>query len=132
MQGHTLGSSAVADGFLPHGFCYLWDQPLLLTHLISDLLIGLSYVTISVSLACLVHRARRDIPFSVLFVAFGLVIVACGGTHFMEVWTIWPPAYWLGGGVKAITAAASVATAVAMPFMVPRIYGTIHDARLAR
>ena len=75
--------AAAADGFLPHGFCYQWNPPLLLTHVASDVLIGASYVVISVALAVLVHRARRDIPFSVVFVAFGLFIVTCGMTHFL-------------------------------------------------
>jgi len=87
-----MSLTAMADGpYLPHGYCYLWNQPLLLTHLLSDTLIGLSYVAISLSLAFLVHRARNDIPFSLVFVAFGLFIVACGLTHFMEVWTLWHP-----------------------------------------
>ena len=120
------------DAFLPHGFCYLWDRQLLWTHFWSDLLIGLSYVTISFSLAWLVHKARRDIPFSVAFVAFGLFIVTCGLTHFMGIWTLWEPVYWLEGGVKVVTAAASVATAAAMPFWAPRAHATIRDARLSR
>jgi signal transduction histidine kinase len=132
MQPHATHAPAAADGFLPHGFCYLWNKPLLLTHLWSDLLIGISYVVISFVLALLVHRARRDIPFSVVFVAFGLFIVTCGMTHFMEVWTLWRPVYWLSGGVKVVTAAASVATAVAMPFMLPKVHSTIRDAKLAR
>ena len=47
----------------------------------------------------------------VLFVGllFGLFIVACGGTHFMEVYTLWHPRYWLSGNIKLLTAAASVA-----------------------
>ena len=87
-----------AERFLPHGFCYLWDAPLLWTHLAADLLIGASYVVIAATLAHLVHRARRDIPFSYVFVAFGAFIVACGFTHFMEVWTLWEPRYWLSAG----------------------------------
>src|SRR3712207_7828736 len=51
------------DGFLPHGFCYLWNPPLVWTHLVSDVLIGAAYIAISVTLAHLVHRVRRDIPF---------------------------------------------------------------------
>ena len=129
---HAEHAPAVVDGFLPHGFCYLWNKPLLLTHLWSDLLIGISYVVISFVLALLVHRTRRDIPFSVVFVAFGLFIVTCGMTHFMEVWTLWRPVYWLSGGVKVVTAAASVATAVAMPFMLPKVHTTIRDAKLSR
>ena len=119
-------------GFLPHGYCYLWNRPLLLTHLTSDVLIGASYVVISFALAALVHRARREIPFSVVFVAFGLFIITCGLTHFMEVWTLWKPVYWLSAYMKAVTAVASVSTAVAMPFMIPRVHATIRDARLSR
>ena len=132
MQAHAEHAPAVVDGFLPHGFCYLWNKPLLVTHLTSDLVIGVSYVVISFALAALVHRARRDIPFHVLFVAFGLFIVTCGLTHFMEVWTLWQPVYWLSGGVKAVTAIASAATAAVMPFVVPRIHTTVRDAKLAR
>jgi signal transduction histidine kinase len=132
MQPHTTHVAAAADGFLPHGFCYLWNKPLLWMHLTSDLLIGVSYVVISFALAALVHRARRDIPFHVLFVAFGLFIITCGFTHFMEVWTLWRPVYWLSGGVKVVTAVASVATAAAMPFMIPRVHSTIRDAKLSR
>jgi PAS domain S-box-containing protein len=123
---------AAADGFLPHGFCFLWNTPLLVTHVASDVLIGTSYVVISVALAALVHRARRDIPFSRLFVAFGLFIVACGMTHFMEVWTLWEPAYWLSGAVKVVTAIASVTTAAVLPGVVPRVHATVRDARSSR
>ena len=125
-------TAATAEAFLPHGYCYLWNRPLLLTHVVSDVLIGLAYVVISLALVTLVHRARRDIPFHVLFVAFGLFIVACGMTHFMEIWTLWQPVYWLSGGVKVVTAVASVTTAAVMPSAVPRVLATIRDAGLAR
>ncbi len=129
---HTAAPAAAADGFLPHGFCYLWNKPLLVTHVASDVLIGASYVVISVALAALVHRARRDIPFSRIFVAFGLFIVACGLTHFMEVWTLWQPVYWLSGAVKVVTAVASVTTAAVLPGVVPRVHATVRDARSSR
>lgn len=34
-------------------------------------------------------------------------IVSCGATRWIEVWTVWHPDHWLGGMVKAVTAAAS-------------------------
>src|ERR1700753_3683767 len=83
-ETQTMQDHATGGAFLPHGFCYLWDRALLLTHLTSDMLIGLSYVAISACLAYLVYRGRRDIPFSPLLVAFGLFIITCGMTHFME------------------------------------------------
>ncbi|MGN6185801.1 MAG: hypothetical protein ACTHQM_19370, partial [Thermoanaerobaculia bacterium] len=66
-----LASRLFASGtFLPHVFCYRGDPALVWTHAVSDILIGLSYVAISAMLTLLVHRARRDIPFSWIFLAF--------------------------------------------------------------
>jgi signal transduction histidine kinase len=131
MQSHEHVVTG-GSGFLPHGFCYLWDPQLLWTHVGADFLIGFAYLTISVSLAWLVHRVRRDIPFSWAFVAFGLFIITCGLTHFMDIWTLWRPVYWTSAGVKIVTAVASVATAIAMPFTVPRAVATVRDAKLGR
>jgi len=117
--------------FHPHGYCYLWLPSLVSTHVISDLLIGLSYVSISGTLAYLVWRARRELPYSWMFVAFGAFIVCCGATHFMEVWTLWTPVFWLSLGVKIVTAVASVATAVALPPLVPKVLRLVADARLS-
>jgi len=117
--------------FHPHGYCYLWLPSLVSTHVISDLLIGLSYVAISGTLAFLVWKARRDLPFSWMFIAFGSFIVACGATHFMEIWTLWTPVFWLSAGVKIVTALASVVTAVALPPLVPKVLALVADARLS-
>src|SRR5262245_29168174 len=78
-------------GFMPHGHCYLWLPNLVALHVVSDALIGTAYVAISLTLGYLVYRAREDMPFSWVFIAFGTFIVACGATHFMEVWTLWRP-----------------------------------------
>src|SRR5438874_1840112 len=101
--------------FMSHGHCYLWNPALVRLHVWSDLAIGISYVAISLMLVHLVRRAKRDIPFHWMFLAFGTFIVACGCTHFMEVWTIWTPVYWFSGVVKVVTALASVATAIVLP-----------------
>lgn len=77
--------------FLPRRFCYLRNLALIWTHVISDTLIGCAYFAISVTLAYLIYRARRDIPFHWMVLAFGLFIIACGGTHFMEVVAVWVP-----------------------------------------
>src|SRR6266540_3668867 len=79
----------LSTGFLPHSYCYLRQPVLVWTHVAADSLIGLAYVAISGTLGYLVYRARRDIPFHWMFLAFGLFIVACGGTHFVEVVTVW-------------------------------------------
>jgi len=99
---------------------------------VSDFLIGAAYVTISATLAYLVYRARREIPFHSIFLAFGAFIVACGATHFMELWTLWEPRYWLAGGVKVITAVASVATALVLPPLIPKALALVRAAGVAR
>ncbi len=120
-----------SEAFVPHGSCLLWEPNLLWLHVISDSAIGLSYVAISLTLAWLVHRARHDIPFHWIFLAFGLFIIACGSTHFMEVVTLWVPVYWLSGDVKLITAVASVATAVVLPPLVPKTLSMIQAAKMS-
>jgi two-component system, LuxR family, sensor kinase FixL len=106
-------------GFMPHGYCYLWTPSLIGLHVVSDSLIALSYLSIPITLVHFAHK-RRDIPFSWMFLCFGAFIVACGGTHMMEVWTIWFPSYWLAGALKAVTACVSVATAVLLIRVTPR------------
>jgi hypothetical protein len=79
------------------------NPALVWTHVVADTLIGITYLAISVTLGYLVHKARRGIPFPWMLLAFGLFIVACGGTHFMEVVTIWIPVYVLSATVKVFT-----------------------------
>jgi signal transduction histidine kinase len=125
----ALGVSIFNRIGMPHEFCYLRDGKLVGLHVVSDILIGVAYVSISATLAYLVYRASKGIPFHWVFLAFGLFIVSCGMTHFMEVWVIWEPVYWLSGYVKVITAAASVATAVALFPLVPKVFNLIEAAR---
>jgi len=108
--------------FLPHLYSYLGNTRLIWLHVSSDLLIGLSYVAISSTLAYLVWRERQSIPFSWMFIAFGAFIIACGFTHFMEVLVIWKPVYWLSGAVKVVTALSSLTTAIVIPTLVPKIH----------
>lgn len=116
----TLSSEWLSsNGLMPHGFCYQWKPALIWLHVVSDILIALAYFSIPVALIHLV-RKRRDIPFSWMFVCFGVFIAACGATHLMEVWTLWVPSYWFSGGVKVITALASIPTAVSLVQLIPQ------------
>lgn len=108
-----------SDGFMPHGHCYLWNPELVWLHVISDGLTALAYISIPFTLIYFA-RKRKDIPFNWMFLCFGLFIIACGATHLMEIWTLWTPTYWLSGLFKAITAAASVPTALLLMRLVPR------------
>jgi signal transduction histidine kinase len=121
----------LSTSFLPHSYCYRFNQQLIDLHVGSDLVIWLSYVAISCTLVYLVWRTRREIPFSWMFLAFGLFIVACGFTHFMEIVVLWNPLYWLAGDVKLVTAVASVVTAIALPGLVPQIHDMVISANLS-
>ena len=121
--------SFLSTRFLPHAYCYLYDKTLIAVHLGSDTAIWLSYVSISLTLAYLVHRTRREIPFSWVFLAFGTFIIACGFTHLMEVVVLWNPVYWLSADVKLITAVASIVTAIVLPPLVPKVHEMISAAK---
>jgi signal transduction histidine kinase len=107
--------------FLPHAFCYTGDARLISAHVLSDALIWLSYVAIAGTLVYLVHQLKKEMPFQWMFLAFGVFIIACGFTHFMEIITLWKPVYWLSAYVKIVTAVASVTVAVALPTLIPKI-----------
>jgi PAS domain S-box-containing protein len=117
--------------FMPHVFCYLGNSTLISVNLVSDLLIGISYVVISLTLLYMVRASRGGIPFHWMFLAFGTFIIACGGTHFMEAITLWHPVYWIAAYVKVVTAVASVATAIALPLVMPRILANMATVREA-
>lgn len=132
----------LSETYMPHGMCYLWEANLVWLHVVSDVLITAAYWAIPPFLVYLAVQARRRIPegasysatrlpYDWLLVAFGAFIVACGATHAMGIWTIWEPRYWLEGGVKAVTALASIATAIALPPLVPRVLDLIEDARVS-
>jgi hypothetical protein len=108
-----------SDGFMPHGFCYLWNSRLVWLHVVSDSLIVLAYYSIPVTLVYFI-RKRRDLPFNWIFGCFGIFILACGSTHAMEVWTLWHATYWLSGVVKLVTALTSVSTAILLWHLVPQ------------
>ena len=106
--------------FMPHGYCYNWVPGLVWLHVISDSLIFLAYMTIPFTLIHIARR-RKDLPFNWMFVCFGVFIVACGVTHAMEVWNLWHAMYWLAGGVKVVTAVASIGTAILLVQLVPQV-----------
>jgi len=124
-----LNRMFVSPGFMPHGHCYLWLSGLMWLHVLSDAVIAASYMSIPLTLGYLVRR-RRDLPFTKLFWAFATFIVTCGMTHLLEIWTLWTPLYWLSGGVKALTAVASLATAVMLVALLPRALALPGPAKL--
>ena len=76
----------------------------------SDLIIALSYFSIPLLLAYFLRR-RPDLPFKRIFWPLCLLLITCGTTELMAVWTLWHPDYWLLSLFKTITAGVSFYTA---------------------
>ncbi len=108
----------LASDFMPHGHCYLWRPELVWLHTSSDSIVALSYFLIPLSLFQIV-RKRRDLTFNWMILLFVIFILACGCTHVMEVWNVWHAQYRLAGMVKAVTAVASLVTAILMFRLAP-------------
>jgi len=105
--------------FMPHGHCYYWTDSLIALHAISDALITLAYYSIPITLLYFV-RKRKDLVFHWIYVCFAVFILACGTTHLLEIWNIWHADYWVSGGIKALTALASVPTAILLVKLIPQ------------
>src|SRR3954453_13437644 len=127
----SMARLVISSSYLPHLYCYLGNSTLIWTNAAADAAIGISYLAISATLAYLVFASRQHIPFGWLFLAFGVFIVACGFTHFMEVVTLWIPIYTVSVAIKVFTASSSVLTAAVFPFTVPRIRSLLRNAILS-
>jgi signal transduction histidine kinase len=111
-----LDSSALS----PHGICLLWEPELIWLHVASDAVIAAAYFSIPVALSIFVSK-RRDVDFGWIFWAFALFITACGFTHVLSIITLWVPVYGIEGLIKAMTALASIVTAVMIWPLLPRV-----------
>lgn len=103
----------------PHGFCLLWEPWLIWSFVVGDTATSLAYFAIPIALARFVRR-RVDLAFKPVFWLFAAFILLCGTTHWLELLTIWVPAYRLEAISKLTTAAVSVATAVALRQLLPQ------------
>lgn len=99
------------SGYMPHAVCYLWSSPLILLHVIGDMMIFLAYMGIPPLLV----KARRGRKLGVhatsirwFFYWFSAFIFLCGLTHANEVVTVWIPVYWYAGAIKILTGVVSL------------------------
>ncbi|WKN41224.1 response regulator [Tunicatimonas pelagia] len=127
-----LGSWLSGDGFMPHGHYYFWQPDILWLHTLSDAISGASYFVIPFAIFMLMEK-RQDVwkakPVFWLFIAF---ILSCGVTHFMEVYATWQPAYRISGWLKAINAVISLATAIAIWPLIPKLLNTPSTSSLKK
>ena len=116
----TISSLLGSDSLSPHGICLLWRPELIWTNVTADAVIGVAYFSIPVVLAYFAYK-RGDFGFGWVIWCFVAFILACGTTHFMSIWTLWVPDYGLEALVKVVTASFSVATAILLWALLPRV-----------
>lgn len=107
-------------GFMPHGMCYQWRPDVLWTHVISDLVIAIAYVSIPIALTVLLVKRRR-FPLKWIIALFAGFILLCGTSHVLGIVVVWHPVYGLQGLVKLATAAVSITTAVVVFPLLPQL-----------
>src|SRR5579885_2928889 len=121
------------NGFIPHGYCLQWDLPLIVTYVITDALVALSYYSIPAALFLVAFKKRQSVPLQPLLILFGLFIAFCGGGHAIDIVSLWKPVYWLKGIWNVGTASTSVITAIVL---FPKVLEFVHmpetAARLER
>jgi two-component system NtrC family sensor kinase len=112
--------------FMPHGHCYLWRPDILWMNALSDGLIFMSYMVISITLMIFLRRTP-GLPYRWVTSMFSSFIFLCGITHLMALIVIWNPLYFLDGLIKAITAAISIVTGILFLPIAPRAFKFITE-----
>ncbi|MDQ2841370.1 MAG: ATP-binding protein [Acidobacteriota bacterium] len=105
---------------MPHIFCLNQQGAVIFLFVWANAVIGAAYYVIPFTLLQIV-RKRRDIVFDWMFLLFGAFILACGTTHWLEIWTLWHPMYRLQALVDALTAVISLATSILLIRLMPKI-----------
>jgi hypothetical protein len=100
-----------ADGYIPHGFCLSWDPDLMAAVVLSNALIALAYMFVTV---VLVFKAIEPTPVVPrwLFWAYAAFIFCCGLSHVLDDVTLWFPVYRLQAFVLVVTALVSLIAAM--------------------
>lgn len=89
-------------------------------HIGSDVLIFLAYLAIPLSILYCLWK-RRDVPFNSVLILFSAFILSCGTGHLLEAVIFYCPIYRVAGLLKLTTALVSVATAIVLMRLLPRI-----------
>ena len=96
---------------------------------IANGLIAVSYASIPVFLLAFVGK-RKDLPFSWALLLFGAFILACGTTHFVHIIGIWRQVDWWQCAVDSLCAVISLATAIVVWPLLPKLLAIPSPAQL--
>jgi len=119
----AAGGQASPAGAMPAG--------LMLVMAIANGLTVFAFASIPVFLAVFLVK-RKDIPFSGLLGLFGTFILACGATHFLHILALWRPVGPWQAVADSACALISLATAVVVWPLLPRLLAIPSPRQLHR
>jgi PAS domain S-box-containing protein len=105
---------------LAHGFGVFGETGLLRLHLVSESLIALACLPISIALLRIV-RSRRGFRFNGVLFFLAASMMACGLTYGLEAVTQWRPALWVSVAIEAAAALALIVVLVVLLRITPNI-----------
>jgi uncharacterized membrane protein len=97
--------------FLPHGICLSWDPELMTAFVLSNGLIAIAYMIITLVLAVAARQPKPAMP-RWLYWSFAAFVFCCGVSHILDDVTLWLPVYRLQAVVLGLTAIVSTFAAV--------------------
>jgi len=109
--------------FMPRRYCGTWDDGLIALHVVSDVVIWLAYLWIPLVMLGTWRIQKRAValprPVLLILILYVIFITACGWTHFFDALMFWDPVYRVNGLVRALTAVASLGTAISVVRLFP-------------
>lgn len=118
------------DGLVPHRVCLAWRDDLFLSLAVSDGIIAISYLSISIAIIFFIIK-RKDMYLRWVAVSFSLFILLCASSHLMDLWTLWVPDYGVQAVVKTATALVSALTAIILWPLFPHALSLPSAAKMA-
>jgi len=124
------------NDWMPHGYCFLWQQWILLPMVLSNTAITASYFWIGGSLFRIREYAVNPSNYNIspdwsilrlALISFGLFIVSCGITHLFDIVVIWRPYY----DVQVVCLIATAIFSSLTAWWLQRLVQIIDMARIA-
>ena len=97
--------------FIPRGFCLSWDPDLIAMIVLSNCLIALVYLIVTIALIILGAAPRPVVP-RWLYWTYAGFIFCCGVSHVLDGVTVWLPFYRLQAAILGVTVFFSVIAAM--------------------
>ncbi|WP_395047986.1 ATP-binding protein [Flavobacterium sp.] len=108
-----------SGGFMPRWICGQWSETLGWLYIISNIAIGLAYLSIPILLYKFIKK-RKERIFNRVFICFMLFIFFCGTTHFVDAIIFWIPLYRLNAVILSMTALISWITIFVLYRFLPK------------